>query len=550
MAADSLAALGLELRAEAVAWLAELTPAALPDGSLAARELFTALGALEAEVADAAADEVELTRLQAWLTAGFSAPPEPFAPADAVVAEVMDAARRAGADGGSAGSADADAAGSFAGSAAAGSFAGSAAAGSFAGSAAAGSATAGSATAGSFAGSAGGGAEIDAGRGGGGDREVGPMTTHVANHVANEFAAGTTQRPPARTASGEIRAPGQPRRGLFGGDAFEAENEKQQEPPPTVPNRPKQPPPSSLFGNDAVEADRRRTAADPGDALPRPAGGIQGLAALASLAGRGIEIPAQDPDPPIDPPRGAPDRTAWEPDAAARSRPERSVDADRAGSIDPPPRRAASAEHGVEPGIAREVDGDAVRPPRVIRIPFTAPVAEDADEAWAPLPIPFLTSPGTEAAPAVPTPASEPRPPIALPTMRVFDGVAAEPAPAADARRRDAAEWAGLAEPAESTESFLARAASLAGARIRPAAEAVAVPAPAAPVPREDFAPAAQPLARLAPAEPAVTPTVLAREEAPPRPAEGIDWPAADVTDLLDALASEIAHEYRRYYGE
>jgi hypothetical protein len=78
----------------------------------------------------------------------------------------------------------------------------------------------------------------------------------------------------------------------------------------------------------------------------------------------------------------------------------------------------------------------------------------------------------------------------------------------------------------------------------------VAVPAPAAPAPREDFAPAAQPLARLAPAEPAVTPTVLAREQAAPRPAEGIDWPAADVTELLDALASEIAHEYRRYYGE
>jgi hypothetical protein len=31
---------------------------------------------------------------------------------------------------------------------------------------------------------------------------------------------------------------------------------------------------------------------------------------------------------------------------------------------------------------------------------------------------------------------------------------------------------------------------------------------------------------------------------------DSIERPAADVTDLLDALASEIAHEYRRYYGE
>ena len=51
--------------------------------------------------------------------------------------------------------------------------------------------------------------------------------------------------------------------------------------------------------------------------------------------------------------------------------------------------------------------------------------------------------------------------------------------------------------------------------------------------------------------EPDVYPTVLAREVVPaPRPVEAVEGPAPDVTELLDALASEIAHEYRRYYGE
>ena len=82
MADDALTALGLELRAEAAAWLAELTRVDFPDGTHAARELFHALAQLEAEVADAAADEVELTQLQAWLTAGFFAAPDPYAPAE------------------------------------------------------------------------------------------------------------------------------------------------------------------------------------------------------------------------------------------------------------------------------------------------------------------------------------------------------------------------------------------------------------------------------------------------------------------------------------
>ncbi len=195
-------------------------------------------------------------------------------------------------------------------------------------------------------------------------------------------------------------------------------------------------------------------------------------------------------------------------------------------------------------------------PPRIVRIPFTPRTAEpgeDADAGWAPgppLPIPFLTMPGeTETAARDETPADT-RQPIALPTMRVFDGARQEPAGARDESSTAQAEWAGFAEPRESPEAFLARAARVAGQRLRPAAEIVgAAPAAVEPVAvREAIA-----LPSVTPgAERDAYPTVLAREvvAAPVRPAEGAEWPAPDVTDLLDALASEIAREYRRYYGE
>jgi hypothetical protein len=585
--ADSLAALGLELRAEAVAWLSALTPDALPDGTAAARELFTALGALEAEVAGAAADEVELTRLQAWLTAGFYASTEPFAPADAVVAEVVEQARREAdgdsADGASAGSAAGEAGGTQSvgrgaggvaspwggGGASSGTGGGASSGPTAGGSSGVSAGTTAGASAGTTAGvsagttagvsagttagvsagtTAGMSAGTTAGVSAGTTAGVSAGTTAGASAGttagANEFAAGTTHRPPARTPGREIAPSSEPRRDTESErSAFVAGDLGLPKDPPPAPSHSRQPTTSSLFGNDSLEAERDRTV-ESADGLPRPAGGIQGLSALAALAGRGIEIPDARVD--TDLPRGASDRATWEPAGSARDGTVDSGDADRADAIHPPTRSPASTEAP----SAREVDRNAVR---IVRIPFAPRETEDADEGWAPLPIPFLTSPG-EAEDAAPggsarAPDSEPRPPIAIPTMRVFDGLPTQPTP--DVRRPgDVAEWTGFDEPAESTESFLERAARLAGARVRPAAEIVAVPAPAVPAPREEFAPAAQPLAKLAAAEPEVTPTVLVREEVAPRPVEGIDWPAADVTDLLDALASEIAHEYRRYYGE
>jgi hypothetical protein len=39
-------------------------------------------------------------------------------------------------------------------------------------------------------------------------------------------------------------------------------------------------------------------------------------------------------------------------------------------------------------------------------------------------------------------------------------------------------------------------------------------------------------------------------EDAPPAELpEPLSWPDMDVSDLMDALAREIMHEYRRYYG-
>lgn len=296
-------------------------------------------------------------------------------------------------------------------------------------------------------------------------------------------------------------------------------------------------------------------------------GGIQGLAALAALAGSGgVEIPVDADHPPhtVDQPRGGWDRAAREPEIGASPTPAYPGDADRAEpSLVRRPaadaRPSTSADPSVEAGRAREADREARHlPPHIIRIPFTPQTverAEDTDDGWtgsAPLPIPFLTpeedeqdaAPGGSA--AGPTP--DARPPIAIPTMRVFDGRAPDPVPTPDARRPAEAEWAGFAAPAESTESFLARAARAAGQRLRPAGEIVGgaevsaamTPAPAEPAARQIIPP---------PAEPELYPTVLAREVAPP-PVEAVEGPAPDVTDLLDALASEIAHEYRRYYGE
>jgi hypothetical protein len=501
MADDALAALGLELRAEAAAWLAELTPGALPDGTQAARELFQALAQLESEVADAAADEVELTRLQAWLTAGFFAAPEPFAPADVVVAEVMDEARRRESE-----SSDARPVSSTGATSASSEVRGASATG------------------------------------------------------ANEFAAGRSQSPPARTAAAgplprtggvaDPPAPADARRVDDGRDGW----------------------PGASIDPRQATADRRSV--DGSSAAP-PAGGIQGLAALAALAASGgVEIPADAEHPPriAEQPRGGSARGAVEPEIGAYPRRAYPVDADRAEPS--PVRRTAddarpstSADRSVEASRAREVDRDETvhLPPRIIRIPFTPQAverAEDADERWsasAPLPIPFVTRPGEveqDAAPggsaAGPTP--DARQPIAIPTMRVFDGGAGVDAmPAPDARRAAEAEWAGFEAPAESTESFLARAARVAGQRLRPAAEIVSGDgAPAArtalPAPTDS---AARAIIPAPPAEPDAYPTVLAREVVPaPRPVELVEWPAPDVTDLLDALASEIAHEYRRYYGE
>lgn len=310
--------------------------------------------------------------------------------------------------------------------------------------------------------------------------------------------------------------------------------------------------------------------------------GIQGLAALAALAGSGgVEIPVDEDRPPhtVEQPRGGSDRVAMQPEIGAYPRPAYPMDADRADVPPPPVRRDTpevrppasadrSAAQSVEAGGEREVDRrevDAVQlPPRIIRIPYTPQVAEGVDDAddgrvaGAPLPIPFLTQPREvepDAAPggsAARAPAPDARQPIAIPTMRVFDGGALpDPLPAPDARRPAEAGWAGFAAPAESTESFLARAARVAGQRLRPAAEVVGgaeVAAARAPVSAEPVARQIIPTPR---AEPEPYPTVLAREVVPaPRPAEAVEWPAADVTDLLDALASEIAHEYRRYYGE
>jgi hypothetical protein len=503
MADDALAALGLELRAEAAAWLAELTPGALPDGTQAARELFQALAQLESEVADAAADEVELTRLQAWLTAGFFAALEPFAPADVVVAEVMDEARRR--EGEPSGA--------------------------------------------------------TAARPGAGASSASTEVRGASATGANEFAAGKAQSPPARTAAdgplprtgavADPPAPADARRVDDGRDGW---------------------PGASADPRQAPTADRRSV---DGSSAPPPAGGIQGLAALAALAGSGgVQIPADADHPPhiADQPRGGSDRGAVEPAIGAYPRRAHPVDADRAEPA--PVRRTAddtrpssSADQSLDASRAREVDGDDTvhLPPRIIRIPFTPQAverAEDADERWsasAPLPIPFVTRPGEveqDAAPggsaAGPTP--DARQPIAIPTMRVFDGGAGVDAmPAPDARRAAEAEWAGFEAPAESTESFLARAARVAGQRLRPAAEIVSGDgAPAArtalPAPTDS---AARAIIPAPPAEPDAYPTVLAREVVPaPRPVESVEWPAPDVTDLLDALASEIAHEYRRYYGE
>ena len=483
MAADSLAALGLELREEAIRWLAELTPAALPDGNLAARELFAALGALEAEVADAASDEVELTRLQAWLTAGFFAQPEPFAPSDVVVAEVMEDARRAEAAAGAAGgtgSVSADAGASAAG----------------------------------MAGEVRGSARVDAARGGGawggtsvsadgGARsDTSAQSASRAYPGANEFAAGNSQSPPSRNPGREIV------------------------PPTRDPAYP-----AAARG----DADRTQPAS----------GGIQGLAALAALAGRGgVEIPVEreDADHPREMVRGASDRTV-EPDVGARDRAAHRVDADRAAvdarrTVDERGWPSSDARSG-EPSRAGAVDAEAGRlPPRVIRIPFTPPAMEDADGGWAdaaPLPIPFLSAPDeAEDArhDAAAAPVSDARAPMSIPTMRVFDGAAMEPMAAPDTGSSAVSEWEGFEAPRESAESFLARTARLAGQRLRPA------------IVRE-AAPVVEP---IVPPEPEIQPTVLAREVvAPERP---IEWPAPDVTDLLDALASEIAHEYRRYYGE
>ncbi|HEV3049355.1 MAG TPA: hypothetical protein VGX50_03560, partial [Longimicrobium sp.] len=270
---------------------------------------------------------------------------------------------------------------------------------------------------------------------------------------------------------------------------------------------------------------------------------------------RGIQIPdvREDADPPDERERGAPDGAWWE--AVERSRAPRQVNE---ANFSPQPtkdeRGAASTRHAaktaVAPRVDREETGGLPPPPRVIRIPF-APRAEDAEDAEEgrtgdpPPPVPSPSSPGEEPPDGWNhSPARETRPPSGRPTMRV-----SAPARPGDGWTPGAEAWAGLGEAAESTASFLARAARLAGRRARPAEEKMA------PAPRVESAPSAWPAADPGASEPDTRrmsrqAVAVAEMGGPALAPAGDEWPGLELTELLDALASEIAHEYRRYYGE
>ncbi|HEX5871869.1 MAG TPA: hypothetical protein VFY65_15680 [Longimicrobium sp.] len=552
--ADSLAALGLELQAEAAAWLAALTPGALPDGTLAARELFQAFGELEAEVAGAAANEVELTRLRAWLTTGFFAPEGPYAPADTVVAEAMDEARHAAPA-----------------------------------------------------------AEVRSDPHGPASRRgsdsVGPLDVRTVD-TPPRFPAPSWRDPVDDGRGGGPAAA--PDRGLARRDhpAPRTRADRSADAGPGA-----RPSPGAIEGLGALAAFAGSGGIDlhePREDADHPSHAADPSRGAEARTTREPELgPYVRPAQPVDADRA---------DAAPAVRGS-AEEVRRSAAADPSadaPAQAGRAREA-EAAAVREVDRrevDAVRlPPRIVRIPFQPQAVdrmEDADGGWtsgAPLPIPFLTPPGEDqedaghagsasapptpdarqggsAAPAptpdarqggsastpptpdarrggsaAPAPAPDGRQPLAIPSMRVFGGAAADEMPAAhptpDARPMEA-EWAGFGEPGESSRAFLAHAARVAGRRPRRAAETERAAAAASrmppagrasPAPAPDSIPSAYASGPPAAAEDPV-PTVLVREVAPQRPVQGVDWPMTDVTDLLDALASEIAHEYRRYYGE
>jgi len=146
----------------------------------------------------------------------------------------------------------------------------------------------------------------------------------------------------------------------------------------------------------------------------------------------------------------------------------------------------------------------------------------------------------------------------------------ASPSPAASWRDADA-----MAGPfmTDADERTVAAVSAMPGPRLRPAAEILgALGSPAAQRPSDPIAPVAPgaPRTIIDPPQPATAdaaermqasgatlpaevPTVLARSTVDPaadEPTEPPSWPEADVTDVMDALAREIMHEYRRYYGE
>lgn len=96
MAGDDLAALGLEIRGEAAEWLDGLLDGWSIPGAWAAAEPIAELVMLERALASLAGQVAELEELEAALTAGFPGTPSPAPPVDGPAGETEDAEPRAG----------------------------------------------------------------------------------------------------------------------------------------------------------------------------------------------------------------------------------------------------------------------------------------------------------------------------------------------------------------------------------------------------------------------------------------------------------------------
>ena len=311
--------------------------------------------------------------------------------------------------------------------------------------------------------------------------------------------------------------------------------------------------PPSSGAPESVESERtvpgatpdvRRSQSSVGEPVPPPSGGLaaRGLAGLAALAGsRPLVLADEWPAPGV----------------------ERGTSAERAAEAHPASPRLPAPPAPVA-GRGREAAASE-GPARVVRIlPLPTAVAEERASRWPAVPPAEGWTPPFAEAPAVmerETRTASPSPSPASAPSTGWDVFVAEGdsprsprlAPMRPARGTHLAAAVAAFAPVEGQgaagggPAMAARAGEARGS-VRQA-----------PLPEMEASPAHPALPGPVPPEPAAPPVFSTTLSSPARearegfgatqPGEPPAWPDVEVEDLMEALAREIMHEYRRHYG-